>query len=467
MPLASRITAKESEALLDLLLLDGGGGDDNDSHAATASNASPVDTADTAATSSSAGSSGTADGQQLATVNTQPRSSSDTHPASSSEMLDDVIGLLNEPECKQLISQQQQQCSSTATPTTTPPLVFSPLPPAACREAHRQAYVRPLQQQQPDLRAAADKHASISAAWRGFYSYWGPHAASTIQHYWRAYRAKRRYLQLREAAVVLQAGCRGHLFRGSPANLLRLHREEQQRLPIAAPNDLEQQQQRREEEERQLRQREEELLARELLLLKQQQQQHAQLEAATVVLQCAVRGWSARCLCRQLADTAAEASASAAGAGPYSRVTSICSNSRQSDSSSGGSSRGSSRQSHSRGSTVCSSSSSADMPCGAAALVGSSSQAAQEQPPSFELYELPGLLIRSAADTRTASHGGGVGGGDGSACCTELLAQQLVQRAGVLGVAEGLQTAELATRALMASSSSRQLASAMSIVRSK
>jgi hypothetical protein len=76
-------------------------------------------------------------------------------------------------------------------------------------------------------------------------------------------------------------------------------------------------------------------------------------------------------------------------------------------------------------------------------------------------YVLSALVIRHAAEKRTASHGG-----DAGVECREVLARQLVQRAGQLGAVEGLHAAELAARTLMASSSARQLKSAMQAVRS-
>jgi hypothetical protein len=77
------------------------------------------------------------------------------------------------------------------------------------------------------------------------------------------------------------------------------------------------------------------------------------------------------------------------------------------------------------------------------------------------LVQLPGLVIRHAAETRTAGHDmEGPGRG-----CKQELAKQLVQRAGQLVVCEGQQAADLATRTLMASSSSRQLQSALQVVR--
>jgi hypothetical protein len=80
------------------------------------------------------------------------------------------------------------------------------------------------------------------------------------------------------------------------------------------------------------------------------------------------------------------------------------------------------------------------------------------QEPSQENLQclLPELVIRSAADTRTASHGGCAAAGQD---CREGVSRQLVQRAGQLGVIEGAQAADLATRALLASSSARQLKS--------
>lgn len=382
-------------------------------------------------------------------------------------MLDDVIGLLNAPgvmpdktsstrdELQPSQSQPQQQ-QQEQRPAST----LSPLPPAACREAHRQAFVRPLHQQQEELRAAATKHASINRAWEGFYAFWGPRAASTIQQCWRAYKARQRHAQLRGAAVVLQALCRGHLVRTGPSNLLRLQREQQQQLELKQQQELQQEQCQKEWEARQ----------QELLLLQQaadreaaQQQQERELEAATV-LQCAVRRWAARRTRCCLATTAAAAADGAAAAAEVpavkQRAGSISSAPSSTTSDSTDScSRGSSRQSHSRGSNGCSSEASvAAHPCSLTEAVDEAEQEWQAMEPC-SAYVLPGLLIRHAAEKRTASHGG-----DG-AQCKEELARQLVQRAGQLGAAEGLQAAELGTRSLLVCSSVRQLKSAMQAAR--
>jgi hypothetical protein len=302
------------------------------------------------------------------------------------------------------------------------------MPPAACREAHRQAFVRPLHQQQEELRAAATKHASINRAWEGFYNFWGPRAASTIQQAWRAYKARQRHLQLREAAVALQSLCRGHLVRTGPRNLLRLQREQQRQ---------EQEQQRQ-----------------------QQQQEREVLEAATV-LQCVVRGWAARrarcCLAAASAAAAAAVEEVPAVKQLSSSISSVPSSTtcRASDSTDS-CSRGSSRQSHSRGSNGCSSEASAAAhPC--SLLEAGDETEWQETEPS-SAYVLPGLLIRHAAEKRTASHGGADAGQ-----CKEELARQLVERAGQLGAAEGQKAAELGTRSLLVCSSARELKSAMQV----
>jgi hypothetical protein len=418
-------------------------------------------------------------------------------------MLDDVIGLLNAPgvqldlgqpavqeqppcEHKPDLQQQQQQQHHQQHNAVTQlqdhqPLqeqqqqqtALHPLPPAACREAHRQSWVRPPQQQQEDLKAAATKHASINAAWQGFYTYWGPRAASTIQHYWRCYKAKQQYLQLREAATVLQAFSRGHLLRMGPDNALRLHREEQQQ-------QRQQQQQQQQQQQRELelqQQREREARQRAMVLQRQQAereaaQQRQREQEAVLVLQCAVRERAARRLLAELA--AAEAAAAVKQrADSMSSVPSTCS--RGSDSTDS-CSRGSSRQSHSRGSTVCSLQASTAPSMTSRGLDEANGEVdpddgfQQQQQQQWEdlqdkqqdvpQHVLPGLVIRHAAEKRTASHGG-----DAGVECREELARQLVQRAGQLGVVEGLHAAELAARTLMASSSSRQLKSAMQAVR--
>jgi myosin heavy subunit len=322
------------------------------------------------------------------------------------------------------------------------------------------------------------KHESINAAWRGFYSYWGPHAASTIQHYWRAYRARQQYLQLHAAAVVLQAACRGHLLRASSSNVLRLHREEQRQQQLELEKQQQREQQHLEREARERQQQQERLQEQRERTVQQQRQTDA-----AVVLQSAVRGWAARQLLEDLAAAAAAAAAAVQAVSSaavldeggsaeddMSAVPSTCS--RASDSTdSCSNSRGSSRQSHSRGSTQ--SACSLDAPAAAAAAVAACTdmdgmqQEWQEQAAfckeQQQQYSLPGLVIRHAAEARTASHGGDSlpAGSD----CREDLARQLVQRAGQLGVVEGMQAAQLATRALMASSSSRQLQSAMQAVR--
>lgn len=521
--LTSRITGKESEALLELLLSD---------DVAAASEAQMAPTTAQAAASTAAGSAcgnptstSTSNGPQQVPVvqvstssapsvgdTQQPEEEAGTPaecstgslvpsavaaPAScsSSDVLDDVIGLLNAPEvAADLASQhpspscsshqtQQEQCRNMPEAQSGPSLsqqvqpLHQPLggsnslPQAACREAHRQSWARPPEQQQEALRAAAVKHESINAAWRGFYSYWGPHAASTIQHYWRAYRARQQYLQLQAAAVVLQAVCRGHLLRASSSNLLRLHRKEQRQQQRQLELERQQQraQQQRGREERERRQQQERL------------QEQREREAA-LVLQCAVRGWAARRLLADLAVAAAAAAVHAAvGAGlpdegdcagsAMSAVPSTCS--RASDSTdSCSNSRGSSRQSHSRGSAQSSCSLDASAAAVAACRDHEGMQQQQEwQEPEQGAYveqqqqqhSLPGLVIRHAAEARTASHRGD--SQQAGTDCREDLARQLVQRAGQLGVVEGMHAAQLATRALMASSSSRQLQSAMQAVR--
>ena len=267
----------------------------------------------------------------------------------------------------------------------------------------------------------------------------------------------------------------------SQANLLRVHREQQQIL-----------QQKQQEADRQ-----------QQLLLRLQEQ-------AAIALQCVVRGWLAKCQRRALEAAAAETAAAAAAvitaavhAGAVeqavpaagvasasnceavpcvSSVPSVCS--RGSDSSC---SSGSSRQNHSRGSTVCSldvappattgpsSTPSADavttndsMPhaaeqrCQSQPVADSSQQPAVYSEADSVQYELPGLVIRSTAEMRSASHGGVTEAGVN---CREDLARQLVQRAGQLGVCEGQRVADIATRAVMASSSFRQLPAAMGAVR--
>lgn len=270
-------------------------------------------------------------------------------------------------------------------------------------------------------------------------------------------------MRLKEAAVVLQAFSRGHLLRMGPDNALRLHREEQQRQQQLRRQELELQQQL----EREARQRE--LMMQRQQVEREAVQQRQREQEAALVLQCAVRGRAARLLLVALAAAAAEAAVKQR-ADSMSSVPSTCS--RASDSTDS-CSRGSSRQSHSRGSTVCSIQASAapSMTCKGLEEANAEADAdgfqqqqqwegLQEMEQNEPQYVLPGLVIRHAAEKRTASHGG-----DAGAECREELARQLVQRAGQLGVVEGLHAAELATRTLMASSSSRQLKSAMQAVR--
>jgi hypothetical protein len=76
------------------------------------------------------------------------------------------------------------------------------------------------------------------------------------------------------------------------------------------------------------------------------------------------------------------------------------------------------------------------------------------------------LVIRSAADTRTATQHGD-GSSIAGAACTEQLAKQLVWRAGELKAGEELQQAGLALRTSMAGSSFRKLQEAMAVVKSR
>jgi hypothetical protein len=76
------------------------------------------------------------------------------------------------------------------------------------------------------------------------------------------------------------------------------------------------------------------------------------------------------------------------------------------------------------------------------------------------------LVIRSAADMRTATqHGDGCS--SAGAACTEHLARQLVWRAEELQVSEEMQQADLALRTSMAGSSFRKLQEAMAVVKSR
>jgi hypothetical protein len=226
-------------------------------------------------------------------------------------------------------------------------------------------------------------------------------------------------------------------------------------------------QQQRQEAEEQLRRQQHE----------EDQQRQLQQYQAAVTLQCVVRCYLARRLHASLAVSA--------GAQQHAIVTPICSDctcpsisaspstcSRASDSStSASSSRGSSRPCS--GSTVCSSGDPTGSDSGPVKQQGEIScqqegpgqqqQQLQEGHATQEalLVELPGLVIRHAAETRTAAHDKEGPGRD----CKQELAKQLVQRAGQLVVCEGQQAADLATRTLMASSSSRQLQSALQVVR--
>jgi hypothetical protein len=312
----------------------------------------------------------------------------------------------------------------------------------------------PAQQHQPGLLEAARRVSTISEVWQGYYEYWGPHAAATIQHAWRGFRARQRFLQERAAATALQACVRGTQVRQREANPLRRHRQEQRQLQATAEQEAAQ---RLQEQAALMLQccvrRQLACVAPQQLRQRQQQQQQLQDAVCAVAVDACTSASS--CGSDAVAPASSAASASTDGA---SMVL---------------------WQQHG-GSSSCSSSGSVVSSRCCSREAGSCCEASEQQPPQQDscvseaqqrvkpaphrvpAFTLPDLVVRCAADARTASGGDDLTG----AACQERLARELCARAAVLQRRESAKQAGLASRTLLVKASGqRELSVAMQVVK--
>lgn len=351
----------------------------------------------------------------------------------------------------------------------------------ACKQLtamrHEQQHQQQHRHQQQLWQAVSSglKQESVNAAWRGYYQCHGQAAARVIQRRWRAYRARQQYQQQKTAAVVLQACCRGWHVRTITAHALRVRQQERQQK-----------------------------------LLQQQSlnQQRQQRKDAALALQCCVRGWLARRLLQQLtvANTEEAAAVRTTGTETAAQHTQVVAGCTVSSAVDDGHQRGSRNRSSSsivnnaaqmhtsnssgRSSNECgtdgrpasTSHTNSQQPhknsnaCDGTQYSCRAGRSSSRQPTSGPVAaaracgavcsELPTrqLVIRSAADMRTAMQHGD-GSNSVGAKCVEQLAREIVWRAGELEVEEVQQQVDLSIRTLVAGSSFKKLQEAMVMVK--
>lgn len=75
------------------------------------------------------------------------------------------------------------------------------------QQRQQQQLQQQRQQQQPGPQRPSSKEA-VCAAWQGYYQYWGPGAATTIQRHWRGWCTRRQLQRQHKAVTCIQAAWR-------------------------------------------------------------------------------------------------------------------------------------------------------------------------------------------------------------------------------------------------------------------